>query len=76
MIGAIPWWWSWLLTITGIIGLWAAGSRRSWGWALSIAVQALWIAYAVTTNQPGFVFSALVYGAVYGRNYLLWRRSQ
>jgi hypothetical protein len=70
----IPWWWSWLLTAVGVTGLWAAGSKKSWGWAIGIGAQGLWIAYALHTGQYGFLASALAYGTVYVRNYLAWRR--
>lgn len=67
------WWWSWLLAGIGIVGLYVAGSKKAWGWLIGLAVQVLWIAYALATEQYGFVASALAYGFVYGRNYLRWR---
>lgn len=70
----IPVWWSILLTAAGVTGLWLAGRRSSWGWAIGLAAQALWIAYAIATQQWGFIISALAYGAVYGRNLQRWRR--
>ena len=73
----IPFWaWSWLLTIVGVTGLLLAGSMRKVGWALGFGAQGLWIAYALVTEQYGFVASALAYGATYGRNWLRWRREQ
>jgi hypothetical protein len=69
----IPWWWSWLLTAVGAVGLWSAGSRRSWGWGVGIGAQLLWILYALATEQYGFIVSAAVYGMVYTRNLLTWR---
>lgn len=70
----IAWWWSWLLTAVGVTGLWAAGSKKAWGWAVGIGAQALWIAYALATDQYGFLLSALAYGTVYVRNFLAWSR--
>lgn len=72
----IPWWWSWLLTAVGICGLWAAGSRKSWGWLIGLGAQVLWIAYALHSRQFGFLVSALAYGFVYGRNFLAWHRER
>lgn len=66
-------WWSWVLTAIGITGLWAAGSHKSWGWVVGIGAQFLWLAYAITTHQYGFIVAALAYGTVYTRNYLRWR---
>jgi hypothetical protein len=65
------WWWSWLLTAVGVLGLWLAG-RKDWrGWAVGLGAQLLWVAYAVVSGQWGFLVSAAAYGSVYGAN--LWR---
>ncbi|WP_433355588.1 hypothetical protein ACQP25_17135 [Microtetraspora malaysiensis] len=69
-------WWSWALTLVGITGLWFAGRRKAYGWAIGLGAQLLWIAYAVATRQWGFIASALVYGLVYARNYVAWRRER
>lgn len=63
-----PQWWAWLLAALGISGLWLAGQRKRSGWALGAAAQLLWIAYALRTEQYGFIATALVYGLVYCRN--------
>lgn len=70
----MPWWWSWLLTVVGVTGLYLAGSRsrRRAGWAVGMGAQFLWIAYAIATTQYGFIISSLCYGAVYLRN---WRNA-
>jgi nicotinamide riboside transporter PnuC len=69
----IPVWWSVLLTVVGVTGLWIAGRRSAWGWVVGLAAQVLWIAYAIATRQWGFIGSALAYGFVYGRNAHRWR---
>lgn len=69
----IPWWWSWTLTGIGVTGLWLVGNRRRSGFLVGLFAQALWIAYACATDQPGFYVSAVVYGAVNLRNYRAWR---
>jgi hypothetical protein len=69
----IPWWWSWLLTGIGITGLWMLGNRWRAGFLVGLFAQVLWIAYAITTDQPGFFVSAVVYGAVNIRNYHAWK---
>lgn len=56
--------WSWLLGALGVLGLYLAGRRSPWGWALGIGVQILWLAYALATRQWGFIATALAYGAV------------
>ncbi len=69
-------WWSWVLTVVGVTGLWFAGRRKAYGWAIGLGAQLLWIVYAVVTRQWGFIASAFIYGAVYARNYATWRREQ
>ena len=66
--------WSYVLTAVGVLGLLLAGSRKRVGWALGLAAQPLWAVYAVMTGQWGFILSAVVYGGVYLRNWLKWRR--
>lgn len=62
-------WWSWTLAGIGVTGFWLT-SRGRWriGWSLNIAVQLLWITYAVVTRQWGFIVSACAYGYVFVRN--------
>jgi hypothetical protein len=69
-------WWSWALTVVGIAGLYLAGSGRRAGWAIGLAAQGLWIAYAIATRQWGFIASALAYGAVHARNLVRWTRER
>lgn len=59
-------WWSFALTAIGVAGLALVYARPASiaGPGVGIAVQALWIAYAVTTAQWWFLVSALTYGAV------------
>jgi hypothetical protein len=65
--------WSWALTAVGVFGLWLAGRRSPWGWAVGVAAQVLWLAYALSTRQWGFIVSCFAYGAVYLRNFRAWR---
>lgn len=72
----IPIWWSVLLTAVGVLGIWLAGQRNCWGWALGVFAQLLWITYAIATQQWGFIGSALAYGFVYGRALYRWRKEE
>lgn len=65
--------WSYVLTAVGIVGLYLAGRKSPWGWAVGIGAQALWLAYAIATQQWGFLVSCFAYGAVYVRNFRAWR---
>jgi hypothetical protein len=59
-----PTFWPWILTALQVLALWAAGRTLWWGWLLGASVQTPWIAYAMVTEQigfiPGCVVSALV----------------
>lgn len=64
--------WSYILTAVGVTGIWLAG-RKSWtGWAVGLGAQGLWIAYAIATQQWGFIVSSLAYGSIYARNWWKW----
>ncbi|QBZ71910.1 PnuC-like nicotinamide riboside transporter [Streptomyces phage Kradal] len=67
-------WWSWILTAVGVFGLWLAGRRNPLGWAVGLGAQGLWIAYALTSSQYGFLVSAGAYGWVYTVNLRKWRQ--
>jgi hypothetical protein len=47
--------WPWLLTGLQVLSIWAAGRRHWWAWLLGGLVQFPWIAYALMTDQIGFV---------------------
>ncbi len=66
--------WSWVLAVIGVTGIFFVGRKTIWGWHILLLNETLWITYAVITKQYGFIFSALAYGVVYVKSYLLWRR--
>jgi hypothetical protein len=70
--------WSWVLAALGITCLYliTRKSTRTWGWAGALGIQVLWIVYAIATRQWGFIVSAIAYGAMYGKNLLVWRREK
>jgi len=66
--------WSFVLAGIGILGIWLAGRKNLWGWAVGVGAQVLWIVYAVVTQQWGFIASAVAYASVYGLNWAKWRK--
>ena len=70
--------WSWGLAALGITCLYFISRRstRSWGWFGALAIQGLWIVYALVTRQWGFIVSAIAYGAMYGKNLVSWQREK
>ena len=65
--------WSIVLPIIGITGLHIAGKKSEWGWFIGLGAQVLWVVFAVTTNQYGFILSAVAYGLVNWNNLRKWR---
>lgn len=72
----MEWWWSWLLMAVGVTGLYFAGRKRALGWGIGFGAQVLWFTYALATEQYGFIVSCLVYGGVYAKNFLAWRKEE
>lgn len=66
--------WSWVLTAVGVFGLFLAGRKVWWAWFVGLGAQALWLTYAIVTDQWGFVVSAFAYGGVYLKNGRAWAR--
>jgi hypothetical protein len=55
-----PVYWTWALTGLQVTAMWVAGRGRAWGWMVGSAVQPGWIAYALLTNQLGFVIGCAI----------------
>jgi nicotinamide riboside transporter PnuC len=67
---------SWLLTFYSLLGVWLIGRKNIAGWLVGLSCQLLWLFYAITTKQYGFVVSAVVFGWVYVINYLKWKNEE
>lgn len=65
-----------VLAVAGCAGLTLAGRGHWQGWALGLAVQPVWVAFGVVTKGYGLILSSAMYGTVYTRNLLAWRRSR
>ena len=66
--------WSWILAVIGVTGIFFVGRKTIWGWFVLLFNEVLWIAYALITNQHGFILSAIAYAIVYIKSYTLWRQ--
>lgn len=69
-------WLSLALCAAGCAGLILAGRGKWHGWAIGLYVQPLWILFGIITHGYGLCLSSLLYGAVYSRNLLAWRRNR
>lgn len=63
-----------VMATAGCAGLWLAGRGHWQGWALGLAVQPVWAAFAVLTKGYGLLLTCVMYGTVYAQNLLRWRR--
>ena len=63
---------AWVLSATSALMLWQMGNKSKWGPRLGIANQALWIFYAVYTEQWGLLPGVLLYTAIHIRNLYRW----
>jgi hypothetical protein len=68
--------WSYVLAAIGVAGIFFVGRKTIWGWLILLFNEALWITYALITNQYGFILSAIAYGIVYIRSYIHWKREE
>jgi nicotinamide riboside transporter PnuC len=66
--------WDWVLGIVGVTGIFLVGRKTIWGWLVLLLNECLWIAYAVITDQYGFMVMAIAYGIIYIKSYFGWRR--
>ena len=69
-------WYSWVLAVIGVSGIYFVGRKTISGWFILLFNECLWIAYALITDQYGFIFSALAYAAVYIRSYVHWSKDK
>ena len=67
---------SWCLAPFGLLGMYLAGQKKTWGWLVSMGTQALWATYAVGTAQYGFLIGTCSYFVIYLRNWIVWRRAE
>lgn len=67
-------WGSWVLASLGIFGLYLTGEKKAAGFVVGAGVQILWIIFAVTTGQYGFILSAIGFGFFNLLNLYKWTR--
>lgn len=67
---------SWILAAVGIVGVYIAGKKNRWGWAIGALYQILWILYAYFTEQYPFIIVCVVYLVIYVKNFFEWTEPQ
>lgn len=66
-------WWSWLLAIIGVSGIYVVGNKNMLGWLVLCINECIWICYAIATKQYGFIVMALAYASVYIKSFRQWK---
>ncbi len=64
--------WSYILAIVGITGIFFVGKKTAWGWLVLFANECLWITYALLSKQYGFILMAIAYMFIYIKSYREW----
>jgi xanthosine utilization system XapX-like protein len=67
---------SWILAILGIIGMVCAGKKYWWAWLILGSNEILWIIYAITTKQYGFILGAIGYIIIHQHNARAWKKQK
>jgi hypothetical protein len=68
--------WSYVLAVVGVTGIFFVGRKTIWGWLVLLTNEFIWIAYALVTDQYGFIFMAVAYASVYIKSYIGWRNDE
>jgi nicotinamide riboside transporter PnuC len=68
--------WSWILAAIGVTGIFFVGRKTIWGWLILLLNECIWIAYALATDQYGFIVMATAYAAVYIKSYIAWKKEE
>lgn len=68
--------WSYTLAGLGVISLILTGKKLKSGWVVGLINSGLWVIYALTTNQPGFLISSAVFITVQARNWFAWDKAE
>lgn len=68
--------WSWLLAVLGVSGMYFVGKKTIWGWLVLLANEVIWVVYALFTQQYGFIAMAIAYAFVYIKSYFEWRKAE
>lgn len=58
------------------VGMVLVGKRRWYGWGVTLAAEALWLAYAIRHGIGGLALLCVIYAVVYARNLVVWRRAE
>lgn len=59
--------WTAVLVPVSILGVWLA-AHHWYGWAISLASEALWAAYALALHSTSLLVMSFIWAAIHARN--------
>lgn len=65
-------WWSWILSGVGLLSLWQITKWNRTGFITGLVVEALWLIYAIQTEQWGFLPAVVIFSVVYVDAWRKW----
>lgn len=65
-----------VMAAAGCTGLILAGKGKWQGWAIGLAIQPVWALFAILTEGYGLLITCIMYGTVYAKNLLAWRKKK
>lgn len=66
-------WWSWILAVIGVSGIYVVGNKNMLGWLVLCINECIWTVYAIATKQYGFIVMAAAYATVYIKSFRQWK---
>jgi 4-hydroxybenzoate polyprenyltransferase len=66
--------WAVILGAISVVGLWAAGSMKPWGWLVCLCGQAVWTAYVFSMKRYEMIPNIFIFGGLYARNWIHARK--
>lgn len=64
----------WFVSGMMLVWYWAAGYKWKYIWLFSIAINVVWIIYAMQIKEYGLIASSAIIGGIGVRNHIKWRR--
>lgn len=66
--------WSFILAGLGVVSLILTGRKKKSGWVVALINSGLWVIYAITSGQYGFLMSSAIFIIVQTRNLIAWAK--
>lgn len=65
----------WILSLCSAVMLWLMGNKSIWGPRVGLAVQVLWLYFAIDSGNYGLILGVAMFALVHFRNIRKWSNS-